>query len=165
MLKKCLWLNNYNFSTTMAYCISNKMGKNKIYHIVGTFPNLNRHNTRPLFFLVWNRSLTKKMSGLNYQVTLILGWSHRCKILRLSSEISRSQMTMDLVLFIGLDSMHIWVTSVAHIFKLMCWVLVLCLSLACLLYAQCCQCFWIGHSWFHLRISLMFIFGSKPRGF
>jgi hypothetical protein len=31
-------------------------------------------------------------------------------------------------------------------------------SLSCVLYAQCCQCLWIVHSWLLLRVSLMFIY-------
>ena len=38
------------------------------------------------------------------------------------------------------------------------WRLFTTYSLSCVLYAQCCQCLWIVHSWLLLRVSLMFIY-------
>ena len=40
-------------------------------------------------------------------------------------------------------------------------LLTICLSSSCVLCDQCCQCFWIVHSWFPLRSSLTFISSKK----
>jgi hypothetical protein len=41
------------------------------------------------------------------------------------------------------------------------WRLFTTYCLSCVLYAQCCQCLWIVHSWLLLRVSLMFIYSLE----
>jgi hypothetical protein len=47
---------------------------------------------------------------------------------------------------------------VAHLFRFLWCVAVFHLSSSCSLFAQCCQCLWIVHSWLSLRFYLTYYF-------
>jgi hypothetical protein len=70
-------------------------------------------------------------------------------------KLGSNNWTVKVLFFRQWSLSYLWLDYQLFCIVLICFV---CLSLSCVLYAQCCLFLWIVHTWLFLRFSLMFIY-------